>query len=158
MTTLPTYTHAPVVLPQNRKPNQAGLILNGKQRDFSRSGTNSYKVLLVDDNVDLLDLAAVLFRQLGFEVHTATSGDEALEILRDTPDFDLLFTDVVMPGINGIQLGHETRKLYPSMKIILVSGYPQEAISAGHGSIYDFAFLSKPYRLEEIVKLLKEGS
>jgi two-component system cell cycle sensor histidine kinase/response regulator CckA len=63
-----------------------------------------------------------------------------------------------MPSISGIQLGHETRKLYPDMKIILVSGYPQEAMSAGHGSIYDFAFLGKPYRLEQIIELLKIGS
>lgn len=158
MINFPTYSQAPVALPRNRKPHQAGLIPDNKKKDFSRFETSSYKVLLVDDNVDLLDMAVVLFRQLGFEVLTATSGDEAIEILRDTPDFDLLFTDVVMPGISGIQLGHETRKLYPDMKIILVSGYPQEAMSAGHGSIYDFAFLSKPYRLEQIIKLLKIGS
>jgi response regulator RpfG family c-di-GMP phosphodiesterase len=82
-----------MVLPHKRKRHQAGLILDGKKRDFSRNGTSNYKVLLVDDNVDLLDMAVVLFRQMGFEVRTATSGDEALEILRVTPDFDLLFTD-----------------------------------------------------------------
>jgi len=53
----------------------------------------------------------------------------------------VLYTDVVMPGMDGIRLGYEARKLIPKIKVILVSGYSNPAARAGHGSLYDFGFL-----------------
>lgn len=111
-------------------------------------------MLLVDDNVDLLDMAATLFRQNGFEVMTAASGPEAAEILECTPDIDVLFTDVVMPGMSGIRLGQIAKKILPDIKVILVSGYPNAAASADYDSLHDFDFLDKPYRFEDIIRLL----
>ena len=155
MSVFPTRFHTSRVQPGSGRL-KSGAVLNSVERDFSRSGTDTYKALLVDDNQDLLDLAAVLFRQLGFEVHTAASAEDALDLLAGSAKFDVLFTDVVMPGISGIQLGHEARRLNPDIKVILVSGYPQKAISAGHGTVHDFRFLNKPYRVDDIVRLLKD--
>lgn len=55
----------------------------------------------------------------------AASGKEALETLELNPNIDAVLTDVVMPGMSGLELGHEVRKRYPSIRVILVSGYPQ---------------------------------
>lgn len=119
-----------------------------------QKSAESHKALLVDDNLDLLDVAAMLFQRCGFDVITATDGTEAMDILRRTPDIDVLFTDVVMPGMSGIQLGYEARKMMPDIKVILVSGYPGVTASAGDGSIYDFDFLKKPYHFSDVIKLL----
>jgi DNA-binding NtrC family response regulator len=116
----------------------------------------NHKALLVDDNLDLLEVAATLFQRYGFDVLTAANGAEAMEILRRTPDIDVLFTDVVMPGMSGIQLGHEARKIMPDIKVILVSGYATVAGNAGYGSIHDFDFLKKPYRFSDVIKLLEK--
>ncbi len=112
------------------------------------------KILLVDDNADLLEMTRGLFEDRGFEVWTATNGTEAVETLRQVPEIDVLFTDVVMPGMSGFQLGHEARSLRPRIRIILVSGYPNPAAQAGGGDIHDFDFLTKPYRMDDVLRLL----
>ena len=112
------------------------------------------RILLVDDNVDLLEMARVLFEDRGFEVWAATTGLEAVETLRKVPEIDVLFTDIVMPGMNGFQLGHEALKLQPHIRVILVSGYPNPAVQTAGGEIHDFDFVSKPYRIEDVLRLL----
>lgn len=114
----------------------------------------TFKFLLVDDNVDLLDMTTELFRDSGFEVFSAASGTEALKVLELNPNIDAVLTDVVMPGMSGLEFGHEVRKRYPSVKVILVSGYPNPATEVGHGSVHQFSFLRKPYRLEQVIRLL----
>ena len=118
------------------------------------SAPETFKFLLVDDNVDLLDMTTELFRDSGFEVFSAASGTEALKVLELNPNIDAVLTDVVMPGMSGLEFGHEVRKRYPSVKVILVSGYPNPATEAGHGSVHHFSFLRKPYRLEQVIRLL----
>ena len=115
------------------------------------------KALIVDDQLDLLDITAELFRTLGYEALTATNGAEALAVLERVPDIDVLFTDVVMPNsISGIELARLTRERYPATKIILASGYALPALVAGNGSISEFSFLNKPYQLADLSKALRE--
>ena len=147
------FSQGSFALPSNGDPKFRSRSLSISVLD-SQVDAKYLKVLLVDDNVDLLDIAETLFRRNGFEVFTAASGPEAVEILRRTPDIGVLFTDVVMPGMSGIQLGHEARKILPDIKVILVSGYANAAANAGHGGLRDFDFLNKPYRFDEIARLL----
>jgi len=112
-------------------------------------------VLVVEDEPDLLDATAELFRSLGYEVLTASNGSQAMEALSRRDDIRVLFTDVVMPkGIDGIQLARSTRDLHPDIKIVLASGYPLPALKAHHGNLSDFAFIHKPYRLADLVRTL----
>ncbi|GAB3764770.1 PAS domain-containing sensor histidine kinase [Ramlibacter monticola] len=108
------------------------------------------KVLIVDDQPDVLDMAAEMFRTLGFDVITAASGRQALEILSRTPDVHLLFSDVVMPGLSGVELGKKAQELSPRTRILLASGYTTPA-----GSLKGFEFLAKPYRIADILKKLR---
>ncbi|WOD14357.1 hybrid sensor histidine kinase/response regulator [Paraburkholderia kirstenboschensis] len=112
-------------------------------------------VLVVEDEPDLLDATAALFRSLGYEVLTASNGSEAMDALSRRDDIHVLFTDVVMPrGIDGIQLARSTRDLRPDVRIVLASGYPLPALRAQHGQLDEFAFLHKPYRLADLVRTL----
>ena len=113
-------------------------------------------VLLVEDEPDVLDVAAQLFRSIGYEVATATNGVEAMSILERRTDIDLLFTDVVMPkGMSGIELARLARELRPGLKVIVASGYPIPALRERYGRIENLAFVNKPYRLAELVKGIK---
>jgi len=113
------------------------------------------KVLIVDDQPDILDIAVELFRTLGYEVLSANNGEDAIKILQRTPSIDVLFSDVFMPGISGIELALEARTLQPEIKIVLASGYPDPALRAGHANLNEFDFVAKPYRIAEIVKKLR---
>jgi DNA-binding NtrC family response regulator len=116
--------------------------------------TRRHLVLVVDDNLELLETAAKLFEQNGFEVFTARDGEEAMRILRCTPDVEVLFSDVVMPRMTGIELAHQARKMMPGIRIILVSGYTSVTIQTGPGTINDFDFVKKPYRFTDVLRLL----
>jgi len=112
-------------------------------------------VLVVEDEPDLLDATAALFRSLGYEVLTASNGSEAMDALSRRDDIHVLFTDVVMPrGIDGIQLARLTRDLRPDVRIVLASGYPLPALRAEHGNLDEFTFIHKPYRLADLVRTL----
>lgn len=123
--------------------------------DGSIHGDAADKVLLVDDQADVLDIGSQLFASLGYDVLSANSGSEALDILRRNPDLRILFTDVVMPGMSGIELAKTARQLRPGLKIILASGYLASALNDHKDDIGQFDFIGKPYRLSDIIKRLR---
>ncbi len=119
--------------------------------------TAAKTALIVEDDADVLAVAVDLFRTLGYEVLTAADGPSALQLLESDTHIDVLFSDVVMPsGLNGIQLARRARKLRPELKILLASGYPMAALAKDHGSLEEFAFVSKPYRWTELAAKLRE--
>ncbi|WP_192804918.1 response regulator [Noviherbaspirillum aerium] len=120
-------------------------------------GVQAHRLLLVDDDPDLLEITFELLSAYGFDVTAASSAEAALAILQDRNDFEILLSDVVMPGMSGLQLAYKARELHPQLKIILVSGYPNPAIESGHGYLGDFEFLEKPYRVDDILRLADEG-
>jgi CheY-like chemotaxis protein len=118
--------------------------------------THVERVLIVEDEPDLMDVAASLFASMGYDVLTASSGREAMDVLEQS-DVDILFTDVVMPnGMDGIELASYTRDHYPDTKIMLASGYPLPALKQRHGAdLSEFAFVNKPYRLSDLARTLR---
>jgi PAS domain S-box-containing protein len=118
--------------------------------------THVERVLIVEDEPDLMDVAASLFSSMGYDVLTASSGREAMDVLEQS-DVDILFTDVVMPnGMDGIELASYTRDHYPDTKIMLASGYPLPALKQRHGKdLNEFAFVNKPYRLSDLARTLR---
>ena len=121
-------------------------------------GAQTERVLIVEDEPDLMDVAASLFTSMGYDVVTAASGREAIDVL-ERRDVDILFTDVVMPnGMNGIELASYTREHYPATKIMLASGYPLPALKQRHGNdLNEFAFVNKPYRLSDLARTLRSA-
>ncbi|MES2257659.1 MAG: PAS domain S-box protein [Pseudomonadota bacterium] len=114
------------------------------------------KALVVDDQEDVRDMAAAVFGTLGYQVIAVASGGAALEALQQDPAIDVLFSDVVMPGMSGVVLARQARQLYPSLKIILASGYATGALGDDQAAIEDFSFIAKPYTLAQILKELRQ--
>jgi PAS domain S-box-containing protein len=113
------------------------------------------KVLLVDDQPEVLETAISLFTHLGYEVLSADNGMQALETLRLNPGISILFSDVVMPGMSGVELGRIAREEVPDLKIVLASGYVKAALGDQMPDIGNFELIAKPYRLSDLIRTLK---
>ena len=113
------------------------------------------RVLVVEDNIDVGDFATTMLQDLGYSTTWAPDAQDALELLaKNALDFDVVFTDVVMPGMNGIELGQEIRKLYPRLPVVLTSGYSHVLAENGrHG----FELLQKPYSVEAMSRVLRKA-
>ncbi|TLP64855.1 MULTISPECIES: ATP-binding protein [Pseudomonas] len=110
------------------------------------------RILLVEDNPDLGSFSAQILREHGYVISWATSAEDALSQIASAVDpFDAVFSDVVMPGIGGLALGHELRKSHPHLPVILTSGYSEAIAEGGHQG---FEFLAKPYSAEQVCALL----
>jgi PAS domain S-box-containing protein len=99
------------------------------------------RVLLVEDNDHVREFATALLEDLHHQVLPAEGGDEALGIL-EKEEVDLLFSDVVMPGMSGIDLARAARETHPGLPVLLASGYSEAVIE---GAAAAFEFLTKPY-------------
>jgi two-component system OmpR family response regulator len=111
------------------------------------------KVLVVDDEQDLADMAATLLSARGLNVAVAYSGHAAMELLAQDPDIDAVFSDVVMPGMTGLQMADAIREMYPRVKVVLASGYTLPAMLANRERPY--LYTAKPYRIDTILALLR---
>ena len=112
-------------------------------------------VLVVEDNELVRVYAEQQLAALGYRVTVAASGAEALEVLRGPQPVDLLFTDVVMPGMSGPQLAVEARALRPGLPVLYASGYTQNAI-VHHGRLDPGLHLvQKPYRRAELARRIR---
>jgi CheY-like chemotaxis protein len=116
----------------------------------------SEKILLVDDDAMVRKMVVMQLVNLGYRVVSAVNASEALEVLRRESGFDLLFTDVVMPGgLNGRQLADAARKLCPGLRVILSSGYAQSAVADQDRPDQGVHLLNKPYRRRELAMKLR---
>ncbi len=118
--------------------------------------TGTGRVLLVEDEVEVRQFAVRALKRQGYQVLEATDGVEALEIMAaNEGEIDIVVSDVVMPEMDGPALFKELRKRNPSIKVIFVSGYPNEAFRESMGSD-NFAFLPKPFSLPQLAAKVKE--
>lgn len=112
------------------------------------------RVLIVEDDPLVMDAARELFQSMGYAILQASDGAAALRVLQRDGEVDVLFSDVMMPnGMTGLELAHEVRQLYPGIKIILSSGFPQPALR--EDGLAGFSFVGKPYRLADLARELR---
>ncbi len=110
-------------------------------------------MLLVEDEGLIRLVTAELLRDEGFEVIEAWDGDEAARLLDGLADFDVLFTDVRMPGtLDGIDVAMHARRRYPAIPVLVVSGYAEQLVSRIGALDPAAVFFSKPYSLEKIAE------
>jgi CheY-like chemotaxis protein len=113
-------------------------------------------VLLVDDDEHVRGSTSDAIEMLGYRVIAEATAGDALERLKRDPDIDILFSDIVLPrGMSGVALAREARALRPQLRILLASGHARETLGAEGNDFGDFAFLPKPYRLQELGAALK---
>ncbi|MGD0335051.1 MAG: ATP-binding protein [Xanthobacteraceae bacterium] len=111
------------------------------------------KVLLVEDNADVLEVARGYFTDLGYRVAVAASAQAGLDLIDREGDVDLIFSDILMPGgMNGLDLAKAVRRRFPNVMVLLTTGYSssaQDAVRQG------FEVLQKPYDLAALERALR---
>ena len=113
----------------------------------ARSG-GAERVLMVEDQQDVGDLGRSMLEDLGYDVVLTRSAREALDQLAQDSDFQLLFTDILMPGgMNGVALAQAVRRDYPRLSVLLTTGFADEAIDEGARS---YELIRKPYRRADL--------
>jgi CheY-like chemotaxis protein len=112
-------------------------------------------VLMVEDNPEVCVMGEAILSDLGYAVVTAASADEAMEMIESGLGFDLLFTDIVMPGaLNGVQLAQAVRRRDPAIGILLTTGWSDKVLDeAGGRDAFDL--IGKPYRRLDLARKLR---
>ncbi|MEQ8514488.1 MAG: response regulator, partial [Chromatocurvus sp.] len=122
-----------------------------------RRASQVYRILLVEDDELVRRYVQQQLRSLGYEVVSASAGAQALSLLRERTDIDLLFTDVVMPGgMSGRDLAEAAAKVRPGMPVLYTSGYSKDVITHGGRVDEGIDLLRKPYRREELAHRLAD--
>ena len=117
---------------------------------------NKPKVLVADDERVIADTLAMILNQSGFEAHVAYSGEKALELATDFQP-EMLISDVIMAGLNGIDAAIKIREVLPSIKILLFSGQAATAdlLEKARGQGYEFEILAKPVHPQDLLAKLR---
>ena len=113
-------------------------------------------ILVVDDEPNYLIILEELLEDEGFEVLTATNGNEALEVA-EKADINLIVTDMQMPEMNGVELLFESKKRWPAIPVIMVTAFGEvdKAVSAMQAGAFNF--LSKPFKNDELIANIKKA-
>ncbi len=118
--------------------------------------TGSESILIVDDEINLLQLADQYLSDLGYRTCLAENAAQALEIIAGDEKFDLLFSDVVMPGgMNGYELAQQATKQRPDLKVLLTSGFTSKSVAHNGLARFTAHLLSKPYRQDDLAQRIR---
>jgi signal transduction histidine kinase len=112
-------------------------------------------ILVVEDEDQVRRMSVEALQELGYDVLEASGGAEALAHVRERTDIRLLFTDVVMPDINGRQLADEARQLRPELPVLYTTGYTRNAVVHNGVVDSDVFFIPKPFTVEQLARKLR---
>lgn len=115
-----------------------------------------FKILITDDDMDLRELLTEAVKNWGYEVSVARDGDGALRKLR-MERFDIVITDLMMPGMDGLALLQKIKDLDKEILVIIITGYAtiETAVKAIESGAYDY--IAKPFRLDELMIVIKNA-
>jgi PAS domain S-box-containing protein len=142
-----------IYLPQASAPTASDDRSTTHTQSDARGG--GHRVLVVEDNLEVGRFSTTLLEDLGYTITLATDAKSALAVLADQPtNYDLVFSDVIMPGMNGVELGTIIRSRYPGLPVVLTSGYSDVmAENADRG----FELIQKPYSVETLSHTLRRA-
>jgi CheY-like chemotaxis protein len=132
----------------------AGRVISGDctaDAGYLRAMTAPYTILFVEDDEGVRESTATILAQHGFRLLVAQSGEEAMRLLGQE-HVDVLFTDVVMPGLNGIELATQAKRLQPGLKVMFMTAYYSRGAEAQQLG----RLLFKPVRDAQIVAELSD--
>ncbi len=113
-------------------------------------------VLIVDDEVEFLETLVKRLRKRKLAVNGVTSGEAALEQLKETP-FDIVVLDVKMPGMNGLDSLREIKKSYPLLEVIMLTGHANMEIAIQGMDLGAFDYLMKPIEIDELLYKIQDA-
>ncbi len=136
-------------------PRSSGVPVKVEAATVVTVGGNE-RILVVEDNELVRDYTARLLCDMGYDVTAADNGQEGLALIREDAKFDLLLTDMIMPGgLNGRQLAERAIKLRPNLKVLFMSGYTENAV-VHHGRLdAGVQLLNKPYQRIELAQKVR---
>jgi PAS domain S-box-containing protein len=142
-----------IYLPQAESPaDDAEAAVAGTEAAISGRG---HCVLVVEDNEDVGRFSTELLKDLGYAIKWVPNAKEALAVLaEDELAFDLVFSDVIMPGMNGVELAVVIRERYPGLPVVLTSGYSSVLAENAHRG---FELIQKPYSVEALSRILRKA-
>jgi len=115
-------------------------------------------ILLVDDDVDLRSMVATMLQSLGYNVRESATVENALAILEESPDVDLLLTDVVLSGgASGRTLAERTKAKYPNLPVLFMTGYTEDTIIYQGWAEGDVHLLQKPFRRADLARAVRNA-
>ncbi len=114
-------------------------------------------VLVVEDELGIRELVCEVLKRHGYEVETAEDGEEAFRIAEDRgKTIGMVLTDLIMPGVSGIELARQLRASFPRIKVLLMSGYSEDTLDE-HGPLDpDTALLEKPFTTKTLIRKVDE--
>ena len=120
----------------------------------TRAASGHERVLVVDDRREIAEMAAMMLRDAGYTAMECGSAREALELLETDGPFDLLLTDLIMPGgMNGVMLAREAQVRRPDLKVLLMTGFADSTPDRWGGTHYDMIF--KPYSQSDLTRKVR---
>jgi len=114
------------------------------------------RVLVAEDNPAVREFIVRSLQSAGHKITPAVDGQQALDILA-REKFDVLVTDIVMPNVDGIALALKAVRMFPDLRIVMISGYAQERMRAHNLDTLVHRIIAKPFSLEEICDAVKEA-
>ncbi len=136
-------------------PRTQEAVAQSMEAETGVASAGKERVLMVEDNEDVRRALVDMLSGWGYRVVAAESADAAAALLEKGPAFDLLFSDVVMPGsLSAIELAARARRLYPNIAVLLTSGYAQDRIPTENWPNYPL--IVKPYRGDELVAKIRQ--
>ena len=127
-------------------------IFNAIDRSHSAAtkGDRPARILFVEDEDSVRAVGVRALKKKGYDVVDSNSAEYALEILEQDKDFDLLLTDMVLPGMSGAQLTNKVKEMLPETEVILASGYSEDIARQEVDNTNEFYFITKPYSLSNL--------
>jgi CheY-like chemotaxis protein len=124
--------------------------------DRPMAGKPTEIVLVVEDEAGVRQMSVQMLRDLGYTVMHASDAKHALAMLESQPSFDLLFTDVVMPDMNGRQLADLIKQQRPDLKVLYTTGYTRNAVIHNGMLDRDVFFLPKPFTIQQLATKVRQ--
>jgi two-component system cell cycle sensor histidine kinase/response regulator CckA len=146
-------TRVVVLLPVDVSHGADGPAAAASTPVISIPGPGLPRVLLVEDEGAVRELLSSALERNGFDVVTAGSAEEALTLA--SPAFQILLSDISLPGMSGVQLARQLRRSLPSIRVLLMSGYAREEFSSGPNAVDDLPFIPKPFATRTVVERLR---
>jgi CheY-like chemotaxis protein len=124
--------------------------------DLENLPAGTETILVVEDDPSVRELAVIILRNCGYQVQESHNAFEALALIKRNPQFDLVVTDVIMPQMSGKELYEQIKSDLPQIKVLLMSGYTDDAL-AHHGVLDEgLFFLEKPFSPAKLARKVRE--
>ena len=129
--------------------------ISAASKDVPTAGLDE-TILVVEDDEQVRELALAVMKDLGYAVHAVNGAAEALRYIDSGARVDLLFTDVIMPDINGRKLAEEATRRRPGLKVLFTTGFSRNAVVHNGMLDHNLVLIVKPYSVDQLARKVRE--